>query len=112
MQSRREEWAGRVAGWRRSGLTAKQFAASIGVNAGTLTYWAWHLGSRRGERELRRTARRVTSTAPATLIEVVNSGTRDDRFELRLHSGHHVHIPAGFEAAALKRLLDVLEVQR
>ena len=112
MQSRREGWAERVVGWRRSGLTAKQFAASIGVNAGTLTYWAWHLGSRGRQRQLQRKPRRVTSTPPATLIEVVSSGTRDDRFELRLHSGHHVHIPAGFEAAALKRLLDVLEVKR
>ncbi|HYD47396.1 MAG TPA: hypothetical protein VEB21_03575 [Terriglobales bacterium] len=35
MASRHEEWVRRVVGWRRSGLTAKQYAATIGVNEGT-----------------------------------------------------------------------------
>jgi len=40
MASRHEEWVRRVVGWRRSGLTAKQYAATIGVNEGTLSHWA------------------------------------------------------------------------
>ena len=47
MQTRRTEWAERVGQWRRSGLTAKEFAHSVGVNVGTLTYWAWRLGRER-----------------------------------------------------------------
>jgi transposase len=109
MESKREVWAGRVAGWRRSGLTAKQYARSIGVNWGTLAHWAWRLG--RDERDQASKGRRgLAKTAPATMIEVVGrSEASDDGFELRLASGRRLQIPAQFDAAALQRLLDVLE---
>jgi len=112
MESRREEWVQRVAEWRRSGLTAKQYASSIGVNAGTLTQWAWRLGHEQRRRQARRRLGSRGSTVPAAVIEVVSSVTGDDRFELRLDNGRRVHIPARFEAAALQRLLEVLEAPR
>ena len=101
MGTRREQWAERVERWRRSGLTAKRFAASIGVSPGSLTHWAWRLG-----REAR-----TRSPLPA-LIEVVPRGACDNRFELALSDGRRLHIPASFEAAALERLLAVLEAGR
>lgn len=113
MESRRGEWAERVAGWRRSGLSAKHYASSIGVNAGTLTHWAWRLG---GERQRRRRAvessRRSIAPTAGELIEVVSSAGGDDRFELRLENGRRVHVPPRFDAAALHRLLEVLEARR
>jgi transposase len=114
METRRGEWAERVAGWRRSGLTAKQYASSIGVNAGTLTHWAWRLGQKRRRRRARPRERGGGSTAPATLIEVISnaSANDDDRFEVRLENGRRLHVPARFEAAALERLLGVLEAKR
>lgn len=39
----REEWAKRVERWRDSGLTTAEFAAELGINPKTLTYWAWTL---------------------------------------------------------------------
>lgn len=49
MRSRtsREEWARRVADWRRSGLPARRFAAREGINHHTLSHWAWRLGEER-----------------------------------------------------------------
>jgi hypothetical protein len=44
----RETWAKRVERWRDSGLTAAEFAAEVGVNPRTLSYWKWRLGSKRG----------------------------------------------------------------
>ena len=41
----REEWARRVARWRRSGLAAREFAERCGVNRHTLVHWAWRLGT-------------------------------------------------------------------
>lgn len=110
MESRRKAWAERVAGWRRSGLTAKEYAARIGVNAGTLTHWAWRLGCEgRGQRGPQ-TAR---ASAAAAVIEVVgHEGGSEQRFELRLEGGRHLHIPARFDATALTRLLAVLEGRR
>jgi hypothetical protein len=39
----REEWAKRVERWRDSGLTTAEFAAELGINPHSLTYWAWTL---------------------------------------------------------------------
>jgi transposase len=109
MDDRRRQWAERVAGWRRSGLTAKQFAASIGVNAGTLAYWACRLGREpRGVRKGASSAGR----AGAALVEVITGMVRDDRFELTLSNGRRLHVPTSFDAPALERLLGVLEGAR
>jgi hypothetical protein len=37
-------WERTVARWRRSGQRAEEFAASVGVRAGTLQWWSWQLG--------------------------------------------------------------------
>ncbi len=47
----REEWAKRVERWRDSGLSCAEFAAELGINARTLTYWKWMLNKEaRGEK--------------------------------------------------------------
>ena len=61
----REEWAWRVTQWRRSGLTAREFAARIGVNRHTLAHWAWRLGA-----SSRGSARGVPATR---FVEVVGT---------------------------------------
>ena len=112
MESRRKAWVERVAGWRRSGLTAKEYAARIGVNAGTLAHWAWRLGHEQRRRQARHRSGGRASTVPAALIEVVSRAKGDDRFELCLDNGRRLHVPAGFEIGALQRLLEVLEAKR
>ena len=109
MRSRREQWVERVEGWRRSGLSAKRFAESIGVSAGTLTHWAWRLG-RESRRQLTRRAPRVVEAPSPAMIEIVSAGSAAaSRFEVHLISGHRVHVPAAFDTTALKRLVAVLE---
>jgi len=112
MQTRRDEWAERVGRWRRSGLTAKEFARSVGVNPGTLMYWACRLGR---ERRLPAASQRAGVVVPApgsAFVELLTAGGSDSRFELDLGTGRRLHIPACFEAAALERLLAVLEAAR
>ena len=105
MQTRRAEWAERVRQWRRSGLTAQAFARVAGVNANSLTHWAWRLGRER------RAGAPVAAGAPpaAALVEITTASNRDERFELELGSGRRLRIPDTFNAAALQRLLAVLE---
>ena len=43
----REEWRREVREWRRSGLTAREFAATRELSASTLAWWAWRLGGTR-----------------------------------------------------------------
>ena len=106
MGTRREEWAKRVRRWRRSRLTAREFAARAGVNAGTLMYWASRL-----KKETAGTPRQVVSRErePVRLPLVeLTTRARAEYFELDLGVGRRLRIPADFEAAALGRLLAVL----
>jgi transposase len=101
MERRRTEWAERVRRWRRSGLTAGEFAASIGVKSDTLTHWVWQLGRSKQERR---------SGVP---VRGGGKHRAQPRFiELELGNGRRVRIPAGFEAGALARLLEVVGERR
>lgn len=96
-----------------SGLTAREFAAEVGVNANTLAGWKWRL-SRGGER------RRDSSTAPAVkipamkFVEVTTAAvpTAPSMFEVVLRSGLMVRVPARFDAGELARLVVALEEVR
>jgi transposase len=112
MDARRDRWAGLVKRWRRSGQTAREFAESAGVNAGTLTYWAWRLKREekgRDERSVKRRTRRSSARRhERNFVELIVDGHEDGRFELELGDGRRLRIPVGFDATALGRLLTVL----
>jgi hypothetical protein len=100
MRESREQWEERVAQWRASGLTAREFAARNRLKVHTLRHWAWKLGRETGD---------VASLArvPA-LIEVHARAAADDRFEIEL-DGRRVRVPPSFDPDALRRLLAALE---
>jgi transposase len=102
MRRSRAEWSRQIALWRKSGLTARQYAAEAGLNAGTLKYWKYALG---------REARGGSGTkANLPLIEVRSSVKGHDGFEVELAGGRRVRVPVTFDEEALRRLLAVLEV--
>jgi hypothetical protein len=120
----REEWAKRVERWRDSGLTCAEFAAEVGINPRTLTYWKWILGKEaRGEKReysrprgrKSRVRRAIDAGAKPTAASIVDgivevqAVPRDARFELELGAGRRLRVPASFDAAELRRLLEVLE---
>ena len=121
----REEWAKRVERWRDSGLGCAEFAAELGVNARTLTYWKWVLGKEaRGEKRVwkarkaraPRVPRPATSEPPGSIpvktgLVEVQASPRDGRFELELGAGRRLRVPMSFDAAELRRLIDVLEAR-
>ncbi len=107
MRGTRESWAKRVARWKRSGLTARKFAAREGVKAGTLTFWSWKIAS-----DARRASRKPAPVKPIKFVEVAAPvAAPHARFEIDAGSWR-VHVPSSFDAEALRRLLDVLEVRR
>jgi len=120
VRGNREEWAKRVERWRDSGLTTAEFAAELGINPRTLTYWKWLLGKEaRGEKRAwpKRNGgpagpSKPTHIAPPTpgLIEI-EVAPSDMRFELELRGGQRLRVPASFDPAGLGRLLDVLEAR-
>jgi hypothetical protein len=117
----REEWAKRVERWRDSGLPCAEFAAELGINPRTLTYWKYILGKEaRGEKrtwgrrggegrsEAVRGRRAEVAASPASFIEV-QAVTRVSQFELELRGGRRLSVSRDFDASALRRLLEVLE---
>jgi len=114
----REVWKKRVERWADSGLTTKEFAEEIGVNASTLAGWRWRFAG-----EARRNA--ATSAHPQpSFVEVVSplaTGAskaapavvppNPEPIELILSSGIRVRIPSRFDPAALRRVVDALETR-
>jgi hypothetical protein len=99
-----EEWQKRVERWRESGLSAVQYAAETGINAGTLKFWHYKLTkAKRSE-----TGRVRASKKRAAFVEVRAVAT-DARFEVELRNGRQLRVPESFEEKALERLLAVLD---
>jgi hypothetical protein len=108
----KEVWAKRVERWRESGLRASEFAAELGVNAGTLAHWKYRLAAEaRAERPSAPTTTEaiafVEVDTPAEPMVPPQTATRSP-FEVVLPSGITVRVPAQFDAAALRRLVDVM----
>jgi hypothetical protein len=107
-------WAKRVERWSASGLTAKQFAAEIGVSPQSLTFWKWKL--RRDESTPARSVhsrrdRPQPSTPPtAAFLQLVTASTSEvaqslGMLELVLFNGLTVRVPVGFDETTLTRLV-------
>lgn len=111
---RREEWAKRVERWKDSGLTAKEFAAELGINPRSLVFWKWQL-SRQSAVEPKAAAgkkARALKTPRSerlALVELTPVASVSAGFELELGQGRRLTIPSTFDAESLRRLLIVLE---
>ncbi len=115
MKASREVWAQRVQRWQDSDLTAAEFAAEIGINPRTLSYWKWRLGKEARQTSKRKRPRSATRRARAsrkkakfvevTAPKVLTSG---DRIELVVDAGVVVRVPDGFETETLRRVLQTV----
>jgi|SRR5688572_17059398 len=105
----REEWRKRVERWKSSGLTAKEFAAEVDVNVGTLYHWGWKLKS--WERLSRRPTVRQPNVILASLVEVAAPAVTVEsrRLEVELRNGRRVWVAAGVDPEELRKLLAALE---
>ena len=103
-----EAWSKRVAEWRASGLTAKEFCAKHDLRLSGLRYWTYRL----------RAAEKVSEASRVRLVPVmvkaedapppiphVEPGTAALTVEL---GAARIMIPAGVDRATLKMVLDVL----
>jgi hypothetical protein len=114
----RETWSKRIERWKDSGLTAKGFAAELGINAHSLTWWRWRLSSTRAAATKTRvrtqhTASKVSSATPAPLTFVeLSAAVAVEPLEVVLPSSLRIRVPSGFDAGALHRLLEVLDARR
>jgi hypothetical protein len=104
------KWSERVKKLGESGLTLGEFAKREKVNAGTLSFWKWKLARREGGRA------RGSRVEPLKFVELTaatpSAAAPVPSFEVVLRSGRTVRVPGGFDAAALARLVNVLEEAR
>lgn len=108
-RANRDEWQNRVERWSDSGLSAQQFAAETGINAGTLQYWKYKLRKQSGESP-RGARRRMSPAIASSLIEVRPvTVAADSRFEIELNNGRRLRLPPTFDPNALKALVAALE---
>lgn len=120
----RMEWAKRVERWKDSGLSAKEYAAELGVKPTTLSYWSWKLrsetapvGARGQGRPTRRGARGGSVVAGSAATRFVELGTPQSvvappALDLVLRSGVVVRVTAGFDEATLTRVVRAVEAAR
>jgi hypothetical protein len=113
-QSREQYWQGLIAEQERSGQTVREFAEARGLSPWSLYGWRSRLGrSRRGSGRRRGAGggRKAAVESGQALVAVQvtgadgGQGDRGGGFELELEGGVRVHIPSGFDAQELSRLL-------
>lgn len=112
----RETWSKRVERWKASGLSAAEFAAELGIKPSSLSWWKWQLSKSVGARKSPRPARNkravaTTTVSPLTFVEM-SAPLQGDPLEVVLRGGVRVRVPVNFDAAALGRLLDVLDARQ
>ena len=115
----RATWEKRIERWRDSGLSAKEYAAEVGINVRSLKWWAWRIGAAQKSQAPKTRARRrrspkiasAVTSPPLTFVEMATT-VATDAIEIVLPSTVRVHVRRGFDDATLRRVLDVLESRR
>jgi hypothetical protein len=110
-RTRRAEWQKRIERWRDSGLTAEQFAAELGINAGTLKFWKYRIGKDAAVGVVTKPTPRAKKGPRAESLVEVHTATMvaSSPFVLELGKDRRLQIPSQFDASALERLLSLLE---
>ncbi len=119
----RAEWTERVKRWKRSGLSAGEFARREGLKAKQLHWWNWNLSTSAAAPppdEPRFLPVRVVSapspapapapSTPTALVMASPSSPATTAIEIALPNGRLVRVPPGFDPATLERVLAIAAV--
>jgi hypothetical protein len=107
----RDEWRKLVEQWKRSGLSAAEFGAPLGIDSQSLRSWKWRLG--RDQHSQARRSAGIGEVKRDKAIKFVELGASrligERRFELALDAGRRLYIPMDFDESALRKLLSALD---
>jgi transposase-like protein len=102
--------------WRRGGRTIRDFCAEHEVSEPSFFAWRRLIAERDQQRQLRADGDggpHVPSGSQASFVPVrVVPTAASMAFEVVLHGGRVVRVPAHFDAASLRQLLAILEEER
>lgn len=105
MASDSKTWAGRIAAWQASGLSARAFAEGKGYTAGALYFWRNKLGQVGEGPRLARVVR-IREAPPATAIEPTAPRTAT-AIAVEI-AGARVIVPPNFDRSSLDAILALL----
>lgn len=108
--NRREVWSKRVQRWKESGLTAKEFAAELGINHLTLRYWKYRLSKPQAPPSVPRfveipQVHIESAPQPERAPVVAGPGA----IEVVLPGGICLRVLPGFDSECLRKIVEVLE---
>lgn len=107
----RAVWAKRVERWKDSGLSAREFAAEVGVNEHTLSRWRRRLAAA-GEPGRSETAITPSFVEIVSVAGIVEAATVvAEPLEVVLPRGLRIRVPSRFDPASLLRLVATLEAR-
>lgn len=99
-----DDWRKRVAAWKRSGLTAREFAARNNLSAQQLHNWSWRLG---GSIDRKQATKRAANAV--RLLRVIPQKKIHAAPTIRLRIGKAtVEVDAQFDEVLLRRVAGVL----
>lgn len=99
MTAAQKRWSDHIDAWKASGLTCKAYAAKVGVNSSTLSWW-------------KRRLRRLSEAGPVEFVEVTAQAAAGRAESLRVFvGGVELEVPCGFDEQTFSRVLRVLEAR-
>ena len=101
-------WRRIVDDWRRSGLSARQYAQGRGISAQTLYFWSSRLGKQHSESAIATTP--PPKFLPVALVETAPAATREDSsaLEVVLPGGEVIRVSPGADMHHLGRVVAAL----
>ena len=122
MKHSRSERIEFVKRWSESGLSAKEFAAQVGVNPHSLRSWRQRLRTKSALKDVSKSNMLQYTTVRNNnygFVEIVapemesrpsiHAQHSTEPLELILESGIRIRIPTHFDADSLKRIVNILE---
>lgn len=100
----RSEWDERLKRWAKSRMSIEAFAAREGIEPKRLKWWRWKLSGSTPPSAPTPTPRFVPVRVVESPVERAPGGAA---LEVVLTNGRVVRVPAGFDAAALERVLAI-----
>jgi hypothetical protein len=95
-----QQWQQWIQQWQASGLSVRAFCARYRL--AQASFYAWR-------RQLRQRQRHVTDFVPVRVLATPELAAEQQVLEVVLAGGRRLRVPPGFDAAALRRLVAVLE---
>jgi hypothetical protein len=99
--ARERHWRKRLARWKASGLTVREFCDREGVTPTALAHWRKEIAAR--------DARRAATVGPLFVPAGVVPAPTSPALEVALSGGRVVRVPTGFDTLHLRAVVAALE---